>query len=675
MSNKTIYNSEQIVSIELSKMNEIKYSKYQINIFDFVKNKDGNCVIEAIAGSGKTFTIKELCKIIPKEKRVLFLAFNVSIVNELKEKIQQGNVTIRTSHSLGYLMLKTHFKYQKDGEIPLLEVDEYKYRNYFKKNFGEITATMEFKTKTDVELFKENVLNLIDLCRVYLCKTKEEIQNIGNKYGYFLTQDEIETLYHLIYWGTENLDTCDFTDMISLPSYLELNINSLKYDYVILDEAQDQSIAMQELMKKTMKKNGRFISVGDKMQCINTFCGSDEAAFEKFSNLPNTTKLPLSINYRCPKCIEKIARRYVPQFEVREDAPLGQINYNVLVKDIKDNSMVLCRNTAPLIELYLRLIKEGRKCYIKGADFLNDIISVIDKHDAYYISADLDSDGFIPQLYQKLFETRNKIMLGKKLDVYDATANSQVLNQYELINSIKTLAYAYNTNSVFELKMKIKKIFEQNKDTSGICLSTIHKAKGLENEYIYLLCPSLLPSKIAEKDWEIQAEKCLEYVMYTRTKNELNFISETDFPIPNNSNDVDFIISYLKSVEGALFNLYNNEQTEVKETNTNLYILPKSTTPEKKKRTKLKKIETDKNEQEDKSTIQDVYAKKKERFGKLLLGLTHEEAIDTLNDLNLKNTIRVVIKDGNPCIVTCDYIPDRLNITIENNLITNIELG
>ena len=57
-------------------------------------------------------------------------------------------------------------------------------------------------------------------------------------------------------------------------------------------------------------------------------------------------------------------------------------------------------------------------------------------------------------------------------------------------------------------------------------LTTVHKAKGLEADNVYILEPSLLPSKFAVKEWEIKAEQHLVYVAYTRAKKTLNFIEE-----------------------------------------------------------------------------------------------------------------------------------------------------
>ena len=79
-----------------------------------------------------------------------------------------------------------------------------------------------------------------------------------------------------------------------------------------------------------------------------------------------------------------------------------------------------------------------------------------------------------------------------------------------------------------ELINKINIIFTDD-ENDGICLSTIHKAKGLEADNVYILCESLMPSKHAKKEWEKISENNLKYVAVTRAKKTLNFICEKQF--------------------------------------------------------------------------------------------------------------------------------------------------
>jgi superfamily I DNA/RNA helicase len=78
-----------------------------------------------------------------------------------------------------------------------------------------------------------------------------------------------------------------------------------------------------------------------------------------------------------------------------------------------------------------------------------------------------------------------------------------------------------------DLEKFVKDVFsDEGKD--GIQLSTIHRAKGLEADNVFIICPSLIPSRLAVMDWELEEEKHLQYVMCTRPKNRLNFVTEKE---------------------------------------------------------------------------------------------------------------------------------------------------
>jgi superfamily I DNA/RNA helicase len=95
-----------------------------------------------------------------------------------------------------------------------------------------------------------------------------------------------------------------------------------------------------------------------------------------------------------------------------------------------------------------------------------------------------------------------------------------------MIKALEILSDDINTSD--ELIEKINNIFSDRKK-GGISLSTIHKAKGLEAENVYIACRHLMPSSRAKKDWEIRQEYNLMYVAYTRAKNILGFIDDTAF--------------------------------------------------------------------------------------------------------------------------------------------------
>ena len=63
-------------------------SKYQLAVYKAFKETKENLNISAVAGSGKTTVLLELLKLVPEDKSALFLAFNNSIVDELRERAE-----------------------------------------------------------------------------------------------------------------------------------------------------------------------------------------------------------------------------------------------------------------------------------------------------------------------------------------------------------------------------------------------------------------------------------------------------------------------------------------------------------------------------------------------------------------------------------------------------------
>ena len=110
-----------------------------------------------------------------------------------------------------------------------------------------------------------------------------------------------------------------------------------------------------------------------------------------------------------------------------------------------------------------------------------------------------------------------------KLDEEDALCHSTILGIYDNIEALKVLSEGLISTQ--ELVDKINIIFNGDA-TDAVELSTIHKAKGLEADNVYILQPSLMPSKFANKEWEKKTERNLIYVAYTRAKKTLNFMKE-----------------------------------------------------------------------------------------------------------------------------------------------------
>lgn len=501
---------------------EFTPSPYQSAIFDFIQHDVGNLVIEAAAGSGKTSTLIKSLDYITDDKKVLFCAFNKDIVQELKRKLPKDktNVDIRTVHSLGYLMLQRNFKDLTIG------INETKYRSHILSYLTSYTNLEQKKFKKNTYYaYIDNICRLIDLFRYNLTHTQTQCEEIIDRYDLSIIDDEVNVAFKVLDWGKNNISEVDYGDLVWLPNVLYLKPIGLQFDFVFGDEAQDFSIAQKDLLLKCAKMGTRFIFCGDKNQCIYSFASASPETFDKLLSLPNTKSLPLSISYRCGKNIVNYAKKFVPTIESNPSNTDGAIVYDVSLNDVVDGDMVLCRNNAPLIKAYSKLISQNKKCIIRGKDIGINLKKMVTDTQQPMLNQDLRSDGVFVRLYAKVFAERDKIMQRTNLDENTVMEMPSIVNKLDMIKALEILSDGVNSSD--EIIKKIESIFSDKKSDS-IMLSTVHKAKGLEANNVYVLCNSIMPSRFAKKQWEIDQERNLQYVAYTRAKNKLGFIDERE---------------------------------------------------------------------------------------------------------------------------------------------------
>lgn len=487
-------------------------SPYQTAVYDFVTDGTGNAVIDAVAGSGKSTTIVNALKLIPENKQVLFLAFNKAIVEELVIKIgNKPNVQVMTLHSLGAKTVMSTFK---------SSLDNYKYKTYISDglNYGLIKPTIELEEEEILD-YKQNINKLVDLSRAYLCNDIQGLVNIAEKYLINLIDNEVEMALNAVNWGKNNTSKIDFTDMIFLPNVKKLQLP--KFDFVFIDECQDLNTAQRQLFLQTLNSTGRFVAVGDPRQAIYGFAGADIESFNVLKSLPNTVLLPLSVCYRCDNSIIELAKTIVPQIEAKENAPEGTVNRQAKLAEIQDGDMVLCRLTAPLVALCMQYIANNVKAYVKGRDIGLNLINMIKKTNRR------NTIEVLERLNKELDKIANKIIAKTHCSIAEAKENSLYTSHFDKIRAIEVIAG--NLVTAQAVINRIENIFK-DEDRTGICLSTIHKAKGLEANNVFIICEDKLLLKRAMKvAWTAEQEYNLVYVAYTRAKRYLGFVQDFDF--------------------------------------------------------------------------------------------------------------------------------------------------
>lgn len=485
-----------------------KWSKRQEAIFDTYENTRNNIVISATAGSGKSTTIIECCRRTPPTKRVLFMAFNKSIADELKTKVPE-RIDVNTFHSKGLRVLYSNFKFQ-------LKINENKCFQICKKILRfDRNDEVPFKQQTRYLFFLQEIWSQIRIN--LLVDYENDIPNIclDKDFDFYdrMIQDikDIESYWHK---DMRHIDgnkefQMDFTDMLYIPYILVDEEEFPKYDVVFIDETQDQNVLQRELTLRFVKPRfGRLISVGDEKQCIYSFTGSSVNNFKLLQNLPNTVTLPLDITYRCAKNIVKEAQTV---FSTGIEASSNAIEGIVRKGDITEaqtGDFILCRNNLPLVEVFIKLLEQGKKSTIKGKDFGEALCRLLEKIKNI---EDLNI----------LMEEKLDSLMKKGLSYNTALMNPAYISLVEKCVILKRLYSIWK--SVEELNDRIKKIYTE--DVEDIILSTIHKSKGLESDRVFFLNPDLIPSTYVKSQEALYSEWCLKFVAITRARKELIYCS------------------------------------------------------------------------------------------------------------------------------------------------------
>lgn len=352
---------------------------------------------------------------------------------------------------------------------------------------------------------------ILDLMRSNICDNSEKaIEELSEHYDLNIGEIEVKVAMRAFDLMIRDKSQFDFMDMIYVP-VTDSSIRFKKYDYVFCDESQDFSICQQQFIKSCLNRKGRLITVGDPRQAIYGFAGADSESYDKLSKINGQAiRLPLSVSYRCPISVVKEAQKIVPEILYAPDAPDGIVKDGSLT-EINYGDWILCRNLKPLVQTYMWLLKNKIKSKIRGKEIGEGILGLINKTGTKTMSG----------LFSMLEKERDSLLL--RLEKRGVRKPSLHPKMEILQQKIEVIEYlSEEVNSVLELKNLISNIFSD--DIKGILLSTIHKAKGLENDRIFFLLPELIPSKYATQPWQYEQEENLKYVAITRSKNELIYV-------------------------------------------------------------------------------------------------------------------------------------------------------
>lgn len=535
-------------------------------IYDFVEHGVGNGIIDAVAGAGKTTTLMGCVEHIPNIKDVLYCAFNTSIRKEIQKKFHEKgkSVAVKTIHSLGFQIIRSYYQVKMDNgkyrkiienteffESLVPEIDQLlDIHNFI--SVGQIKALQNRKPNLSwdeknalnesagfVKEITTTILAINDKYRLTLCDKDfasykimvDHFRLLGDDY----TDEELEKyilLHQKLLKEGNSVATShkiiDYTDMLYLPSLLQLE-SKVQYGFVFVDECQDLSRAQLAIVKKYVRPGGRVLAVGDPYQSIYGFAGADSDSFENVKNAFDCKPLMLTDCFRCPQSAIRVAqgiRKDIKGFK-QEIGITDRLENRFVLESLKPGDLVICRHRRPLLSLAMKLVNKDVRIHLHP----DEVQEFIGDYKRYFKPSELlktlTEDSIVKFL--DVVKERNIKQIHKDCDNVDAVLREiKIQEEIQLLNeSLNFFLNKFNNwqlNTISSILLRLKELMSYLGE-DAIKISTIHRAKGLENDRVFILEYNKLPIS-RELAWENIQERNLHYVAVTRPIHELYLCSE-----------------------------------------------------------------------------------------------------------------------------------------------------
>lgn len=483
----------------------------QLAVINEVVTGEGSLVVEALAGSAKTTTLKMAMERMGSEGllspgMVCAVAFNKRIQQDL-EKALPSDVVCKTLNSIGHsawgkvvgkrLTLDTDKIYNLLTDlIPMEKFDPevIELRKIVKKGV-ELAKNQGYVPEGIRKSMQGRSLMLADEFYSLFEEKMEDEEGEAN-FSDEVFQSIDKALAESIRLSFQGV--IDFSDQLYMPTMFSGGWT--KFPIVLVDEAQDLSELNHIMLKKICA--GRLIAVGDSRQAIYAFRGAHSYSMSMLKDQWKAKVLTLTTCFRCPEVIVKRVQRLVPSIRpFKLGGTFANLEYSWKPEDIIPGGAILCRNNAPLIKCAFHLLNHGVSCHILGSDIGKGVIK---------LAKDLSGNASDIEYFEHLLEAW-----------YAATPEHKKAKALDKKQSI--LAALENVDTLAQLVPKLEELFKRTDGT--VTLSTGHKCKGFEWDDVYHLNPELIPSRFAHSEDERKQEMNLLYVIETRAKRSLTTIN------------------------------------------------------------------------------------------------------------------------------------------------------
>ena len=337
------------------------------------------------------------------------------------------------------------------------------------------------------------------------------------------------------------LPSLEFCEMVALPPNVAvqapiLSKNGAKYDFILVDEAQDSNMAQAGLIKWAAAAHTQLIIIGDPKQRCFSFASASARALSALlapRELGVVDQRALKNNYRCARLICKEVQSVLDEMQcnrvvcpVRPDD--GEVIHHASLRRgelqtwMADGSLaILARLNAVLACFKAHFLQVGQPFAVLGQEgVLPQLLRLLGTFD------DLATLATIVLHLRSLVTSDSKLSL-EQMDI------ALCLNIFA--SSLLPELYSGTASAKRRLTQLLDKAYKGS--TSGADNATIrgmpiisngHAAKGHEFDTVIIAEPSLMTiAKILDKGGEeAEDELHLKYVLLSRAKNRLVYLED-----------------------------------------------------------------------------------------------------------------------------------------------------
>jgi superfamily I DNA/RNA helicase len=442
-------------------------------------------ILQAGAGTGKTYWISQMAKAMPNRKGYYF-AFNKAIVADAATKLP-SNMKAYTIHGYAFGRKGRFYSHRVNQKyrIPAsrtadllgisgIDMDDH---SLSRTKCAQLVmrAVQEYSKSADWQISGWHIPRINGIM-------PEEMKYI---------RDELDPFVKAAWQDIANVNgELNFSPLNYVKLWaLDPRLSSIAADFTVFDEAQDVMSCVIPVLQRRERQGKQIILAGDQYQAINEWNGAEDS----MGKFPEFQRLMLTQSFRFGQEVADIANLWLDSMEA--DMTITGTG-NSEIGPIEFPDAILCKTNAGTIEAAIGELARDKSVALLGNT--EQFLEIADS--ALALQANQPTDYYL----FAAFNTWAEVQVFTKSDDPDA----------DEIKTWVNLIDAYGAQEVKEMTSSL--VSPENAD---VTISTAHKTKGLQFRSVRVAGfpePSDMPRPLTS------ADKMLAYVTVTRPERALD---------------------------------------------------------------------------------------------------------------------------------------------------------